>query len=116
MDKENELLMTKSSGNIFSDLGYKNPDEHLLKVKLAIVVNKIISDRQLTQMEAARILGIDQPKISRLSRGQLAGFSLDKLMTFLISLNQDIEVNIKPHSANLGYDNLNAHFSVNYPD
>jgi predicted XRE-type DNA-binding protein len=115
MSNNEELKMTKSSGNIFNDLGYTNPDEYLLKVKFAMVVNKIIKDKNLTQMAAAKILEIDQPKISRLSRGQLAGFSLDKLMTFLILLNQDIEVNIKPHSSNMSYDNLSGHFSLNYP-
>ena len=86
-----KLKITKSSGNIFTDLGYSNSEEHLLKAKFAMIVNKIIKDKNLTQIAAAKILGIDQPKVSRLSRGILSGFSLDKLMIFLILLNQDIE-------------------------
>lgn len=70
-----------------------------------MVINKIITEKNLTQIETAKLLGIDQPKVSRLSRGQLAGFSINKLITFLILLNQDIEVNIKPHSAR-GRNNL----------
>lgn len=112
-DKLDVLKMTKSSGNVFKDLEYSNPDEHLLKAKFALVINNIIKEKNYTQTEAARILGIDQPKVSRLLRGILSGFSIDKLMIFLISLNQDIEVNIKPH-LNKRTNNLDAHFSLHY--
>ena len=91
MSDHDELKMTRSSGNVFQDLGYCNPDEHLLKAKFAMIINRIIKERNLTQVGAAKLLDIDQPKISRLSRGQLSGFSIDKLMVFLILLNQDIE-------------------------
>ncbi|MBA2656290.1 MAG: XRE family transcriptional regulator [Tatlockia sp.] len=57
---------------------------------------------------------INQPQVSRLSHGQLTGFSIDKLISFLILLNQDIEVNIKPHSKNIGPNNFDNHFSLNY--
>ncbi len=112
-DKLDVLKMTKSSGNVFKDLEYSNPDEHLLKAKFALVINNIIKEKNYTQTEAARILGIDQPKVSRLLRGILSGFSIDKLMIFLISLNQDIEVTIKPH-LNKRTHNLDAHFSLHY--
>jgi predicted XRE-type DNA-binding protein len=114
MSEYDELKMTPSSGNIFQDLGHQNADEHLLKAKFAMIINQIIKERDLTQVDAAKLLDIDQPKISRLSRGQLSGFSIDKLIVFLILLNQDIEVNVKPHSKNLNSDNLNSHFSLNY--
>jgi len=68
-----------------------------LKAKFAMVINKIIKKRKLTQLAAAKLFDTDQPKISRLSRGQLSGFSIDKLMVFLILLNQDIEVNVTLH-------------------
>lgn len=114
MSDDNELKITRSSGNVFQDLGYHNADEHLLKSKFAMIINRIIKERNLTQVSAAKLLGIDQPKISRLSRGQLSGFSIDKLMVFLILLNQDIEVNVKPHPISLGRDSFNSHFSLNY--
>jgi len=114
MSDHDELKMTRSSGNVFQDLDYHNADEHLLKAKFAMIINRIIKDRNLTQVSAAKLLGIDQPKISRLSRGLLSGFSIDKLIVFLILLNQDIEVNVKPHPANLKNDNFNNHFSLNY--
>ena len=115
MNNHDELTMTKSSGNVFKDLGYTNADEHLLKAKFAVVINNIIKEKNLTQTEAANILGIDQPKISRLVRGILSGFSIDKLIVFLISLNQDIEVNVKPHK-NKRINNFDSHFSLHYID
>jgi predicted XRE-type DNA-binding protein len=114
MSNDDELKMTHSSGNVFKDLGYQNADEHLLKAKFAMVINKIIKEKNLTQIEAAKVLDIDQPKVSRLSRGQLSGFSIDKLIVFLILLNQDIEVNVKPHQNGFNHDNLDNHFSLNY--
>ena len=114
MSDHNELKITRSSGNLFKDLGYPNADENLLKTKFAMIINRIIKERNLTQIGAAKLLDIDQPKISRLSRGLLSGFSIDKLMVFLILLNQDIEVNVKPHPASLNSDNFNGHFSLNY--
>lgn len=113
MDNHDELKMTKSSGNVFKDLGYTNADEYLLKAKFAVVINNIIKEKNLTQTEAANILGIDQPKVSRLVRGILSGFSIDKLIVFLISLNQDIEVNVKPHK-NKRINNFDSHFSLHY--
>jgi predicted XRE-type DNA-binding protein len=114
MTDHSELKITPSSGNVFQDLGYRNADEHLLKTKFALIINKIIKEKKLTQIEAAKLLDIDQPKISRLSRGLLSGFSIDKLIVFLILLNQDIEVNVKPHQVSLNGDNFNNHFSLNY--
>ena len=114
MSDSEELKFTKSSGNVFQDLGYRDAEEHLLKAKFAMVINRIITEKNLTQIETAKLLSIDQPKVSRLSRGQLSGFSIDKLITFLILLNQDIEVNIKPHSRKVDHDNLDTHFSLNY--
>jgi predicted XRE-type DNA-binding protein len=114
MSNHDELKITRSSGNVFQDLGIHNADEHLLKAKFAMIINKIIKEKNLTQVAAAKLLDIDQPKISRLSRGQLSGFSIDKLMVFLILLNQDIEVTVKPHPISLKADNFNNHFSLNY--
>ncbi len=114
MSGHDKLNIVRSSGNVFQDLSYPNADEHVLKAKFAMVINRIIKERKLTQLAAAKLLDTDQPKISRLSRGQLSGFSIDKLMVFLILLNQDIEVNVKPHPTRLKTDDFNSHFSLNY--
>ena len=87
--------VTKSSGNVFADIGVRNPDEALVKAKLARVIARAIEVRQMTQSEAADLLGIDQPKVSSLVRGKLAGFSIDRLFRFLTALGSDIEIVVK---------------------
>ncbi len=87
-----KIKMTKSSGNIFADLGVKNAEERLAKAKLALTINQIISKRKLTQVAAGKILKINQPKISALANGRLAGFSIERLIDFLNKLDQDVEI------------------------
>ena len=84
----------KSSGNVFADLGVKNPEESLVKARLAHVISDAIRICGMTQIEAAEVLGIDQPRVSRLVRGQLAGFSIDRLFRFVTLLGSDIEITI----------------------
>jgi predicted XRE-type DNA-binding protein len=82
----------ESSGNVFADLGVPNPDEALVKAQLAAEITALIQRRRLTQTQAAKLLRIDQPKISALRRGRLAGFSLERLMRFLLLLGHDIDI------------------------
>src|SRR5579864_994657 len=84
-----------SSGNVFADIGLPNPEERLAKAELAIRIAEAIRARRLTQTMAARILRIDQPKISRLLHGQLSGFSTERLMHFLTRLGRDVEIVVK---------------------
>ena len=86
---------TVSSGNIFADLGLPNPEEALAKAELAHKIGMLVRDRRLTQVQAAKLLGVDQPKISALLRGQLSGFSLERLIRFLILLGQDIKITVQ---------------------
>ena len=85
----------EGSGNVFADLGLPNPEERLTKAGLAFRIAGVIRARRLTQATAARILKIDQPRISRLLRGQLSGFSTERLMQFLTLLGRDVEIVIK---------------------
>ena len=85
-----------SSGNIFADLNFPNPEEWLAKAELARQINNIIQQKKLTQVAAAKLLEIDQPKVSALSTGRLAGFSLERLFRFLNILDQDITIKISP--------------------
>lgn len=85
----------KSSGNVFADLGLPDAEERLAKAELARQIEHIIKKKRLTQERAAKILGISQPKISALVHGKLAGFSMDRLLKFLMALDQDIEIRIK---------------------
>jgi predicted XRE-type DNA-binding protein len=93
-----------SSGNVFADIGLPNPEERLAKAELAIRIAEAIRARRLTQTRAARILRIDQPKISRLLRGQLSGFSTERLLHFLTRLGRDVEIVVRtaPHSRRQG--------------
>ncbi len=97
MKNETSIELEKSSGNVFEDLQLPNPEEHLFKAELAYSINNLIKKRGLKQKDAANLLGIDQPKISALSKGRLSGFSIERLFRFLAILNQDIEIIIKPH-------------------
>jgi predicted XRE-type DNA-binding protein len=86
----------ESSGNVFADLGFPDADEMLAKAELAIKIAGILHRRRLTQMQAAEILGVDQPKVSALIRGRLAGFSIERLLRFLLLLGTDVAITIKP--------------------
>ena len=86
---------TPSSGNVFADLGLPKPDDLLAKAELAVKIIAVIQRRRLTQNQAAVLLGIDQPKVSALKQGRLSGFSIERLMRFLLMLGHDIEIAVK---------------------
>ncbi|OJU08521.1 MAG: XRE family transcriptional regulator [Alphaproteobacteria bacterium 64-11] len=90
--REPEIEVTASSGNVFADLGFEQPEEELAKAKLAVHIWKIISDRKMTQAVAGRVMGLDQPKVSALLNGRLANFSSDRLMRFLAALGKDVDI------------------------
>lgn len=85
----------KSSGNVFEDLQVTEPAEALAKSELAALIARALRARRLTQTAAAKVLGIDQPKVSELMRGRLARFSTERLMTFLTRLGRDIEIVVR---------------------
>lgn len=91
-----DIKVEVGSGNVFADLGLPNPEEMLVKAELASKIGEIIDTRNLTQIDAAEILGIDQPKVSALIRGKLSGFSTERLFRFLNALGSDIEISVKP--------------------
>ena len=79
--------VSRGSGNVFRDLGLKNPEELLAKTKLAARIVQIVEGRRLSQTQAAKVLGIDQPKVSQIYRGRLDDFSLERLMRLLTALD-----------------------------
>ena len=91
----NRIPVTPSSGNVFADLGVPEPDEELAKADLAIHLRDTIKRRRLTQTAAGQRMGLDQPKVSALMNGHLAGFSSERLMRCLAALGEDIEIVIK---------------------
>ena len=86
--------ITRGSGNVFQDLGFDNPEEYRAKAELALEIIRIIEDRTLTQKEAAILIGATQPDISKLKSGQLKGFTLDRLFSFLLRLNRNIQIRV----------------------
>jgi predicted XRE-type DNA-binding protein len=97
---KNNIHVVASSGNVFADLGLSNPQDKKTKVGLAVEINSILDAMKLSQTEAAEKLGINQLKISALSKYRLEGFSVERLMTFLTRPNRDVEIAIrdKPRS------------------
>ena len=96
--------IVRSSGNVFADLGLADADERQTKVRLAVAINKLLQERGLSQGKAAVQLGVNQPKVSALSKYRLEGFSVERLMRFLTALNQDVEIVIrkKPRTRRAG--------------
>jgi predicted XRE-type DNA-binding protein len=88
--------ITPSSGNVFSDLRLRNPDEALAKAEMVRQIGTAIDERRLTQAQAAELLGTTQPKVSDLLRGRLSGFSMERLIRFLNALDRDVEIVVKP--------------------
>ena len=85
-----------STGNVFRDLGFPDSDTELAKAQLAHRVVHVIENRRLTQHQAGKVLGIDQPGVSHLVRGNLKRFSMDRLFRFLNALDRDVEIVVKP--------------------
>lgn len=83
------------TGNVYADLGYPDADAMQVKAQLVSKIAEIIHRRGLTQVEAARLLGLTQPKISTMLRGQFRGFSERKLIDCLTSLGRDVQIVIK---------------------
>lgn len=98
-----EDSVTESTGNVFADLGIKDADAYLAKSVLAIHIQRVIEKRHLTQVQAGRILGISQPKVSAILKGQLDGFSTERLFRFLNQLGCDVKISVsRPHPETLG--------------
>ena len=99
--------VTAGSGNVFADLGHKDPDESKAKADLAWYITSIIKEQRLTQSAAAEILGIDQPKVSNLVRGKLRDFSLERLIRFVIALGNDVRIEVnEPAKRHTGHGHL----------
>jgi predicted XRE-type DNA-binding protein len=93
-----EMQVHSSSGNVFAELGLANPDELMLKAELVDRIDELISARQLTETEAAELLGIDRSTLSALIRGKLSAFSTESLFRFLNALGSNVEIRITVNS------------------
>jgi predicted XRE-type DNA-binding protein len=85
------------SGNVFKDIGVPNAEEHLIKAQLVLKIDTIIKKRGLKQVDAAHLFGVRQPDISKMLRGEFRQFSVERLLRFLVALDQDVAIVVKPH-------------------
>jgi predicted XRE-type DNA-binding protein len=104
--RQGQVMMKKhgyveGTGNVYADLSVANPQEARAKAGLAHRIVDIIEARKLTQVQAGKVLGVDQPKVSALKRGRLADFSIERLVGFLLLLGHDVQIIVtpKPHSS-----------------
>lgn len=104
-----EERIIPSSGNVFADLGLPDAEEALAKADLARQIARLIARQEWTQIRAAQALGIDQPKISALLRGRLDGFSIERLIRFLNTLGQEVEISVRPKAAAMQQARLRVH-------
>jgi predicted XRE-type DNA-binding protein len=96
MKRNAKIRIKEGSGNIFADLGFANPEREELKARLTLKIYRLIKERGLTQAQAGEILGIKQPHVSSLMRGQSGSFSVERLMNFLVALGQDVQITVRP--------------------
>ena len=101
---ERRKAVTRGTGNVFADLGFPDAAERQAKLRLADALNQLLDERKLAQADAAKVLGVTQPKVSALRHYKLAGFSVERLMNLLSAVDQDVEIVIrrKPRSRKAG--------------
>jgi predicted XRE-type DNA-binding protein len=104
--RKTNIKVTPSSGNIFADMGLPNPEERLLKAKLARLVNRALEGKGWTQTEAAKVLGITQPDVSDLSRGRLKNFSVERLLQFLSRLERRVTITISSETEDVPLEEI----------
>jgi predicted XRE-type DNA-binding protein len=88
--------LVEDGGNVFEELGFPHPERELVKALLTIQICRIIQERNLTQEQAAEILGITQQAVSAMKNNRLSNFSVDRLIEFIVALGQDVEIAIRP--------------------
>lgn len=103
------IPITRGSGNVFADIGLENPVEMLTKAHLTRQIYKILTARGLKQKEAAEILALKQPDVSALMNGKFLNFSVDRLLTLLVRLNQEVDIIIKPAPFNTTSSGIHVH-------
>ncbi len=90
------ISIQEGSSNVYADLGLAEADEMLVKAQLATKISELIKRRRLTQAKAAKLLGMPQPKVSAMLRGQFRGISEDRMLRCLVALDQRVKIVIEP--------------------
>jgi predicted XRE-type DNA-binding protein len=99
---DNDVTFEVGSGNVFADLGLPDAEELGTKLRLCVAINRILEKRKMTQAAAARVLGVNQPKVSALRGYKLEGFSVERLMHFVTALEHDVVIEIRPRAEKKG--------------
>ena len=92
-----KIKVAKGRVNVFADLGLPDPDKHFLKAQIVSEIYRSANARKLTQVQIGKVLSITQPEVSRMFKGNLREYSLDRLMGFLTAFDQDVEIVARPH-------------------
>lgn len=104
-----DMKIERSSGNVFADLERPDAEAQLLKAELVTRIDEILRRRRLTQTQAAKLLGLSQPDVSRLLRGNFRDYSVERLLRLLMVLGRDVDIVIrKPKSRRQGKLNVEA--------
>lgn len=82
---------------VFKDIGVPNAAKHLVKAQLVFKIDTLLKKRHLKQKDAADLFGIRQPDVSKMLRGEFRQFSVERLLNFLVELDQDVEIVVRPH-------------------
>ena len=93
--KLENMKIERGSDNVFADLEFPDADVHLLKAELVTRIDRIIREHGLKQVEAARLLGLSQPDVSRLLRGNFGEYTLERLLRLLPALGRDVDIDIR---------------------
>lgn len=89
---------TRGSGNVYADLGLPNAAEMQLKANLVRAIARIIEEKGMSQSEAAKRIGLAQPDVSKMLRGQFRGIGLERMLSFARKLGSDIEIKVEPEA------------------
>ena len=93
--RDADIPVTESSGNVFADMGLPEPEEERTKAQLASHIRQVIKGQRMTQVTAAALMDIDQPKVSALLNGRLTNFSSQRLMRLLTALGRDVDITVR---------------------
>ena len=104
--REPDIEVTASGGNVFADMGLPEPEEELTKAQLASHIRQVIKRQRLTQVAAAALMRIDQPKVSALLNGRLTNFSSERLMRLLTVLGQDVDITVRMKPRNRAHGRI----------
>jgi len=93
---KSKIKATKSSGNVFADLGLPNADEHLIKADIVLAIAARIKAKKLTQAEVSKLIWLAQPDVSKLLRGHFTGYSFERLFGFMTALGDNVKIAVSP--------------------